>query len=122
MALTLDDINELLDTSVEDLKEKLTEISESMQQDFKENLNAEANGIFDQLSAALGGESYANAAGNGLQNALSSLVRGRDVSLRNVANSAARAFRPDVNDFFSQSTSQIADDISSFLSFGSRNN
>lgn len=122
MATKIKDIDNLLDSSIEDFESMLNEKLKSAQELFEQDLTKQASTIVSEISSALGNGSLSNAVENSFEQVVSTLVRGGKVDARSVANTAARAFSSDIGDFFRQSGSQMADDISGFLGFGSRNN
>jgi hypothetical protein len=122
MATKIKDIDDLLSSSISEFEEVLNEKLKAAQELFETDITKQVQSIVSEVGNTLGEGSLANAVGGSLNQVVTTLLRGGNVNARSVANTAARAFSSDIDDFFRQSSSQMADDISGFLGFGSRNN
>lgn len=95
---------------------------QAMQAEFANQLSKQVKDIVAEISGSLGGGSLSNALGAGFGEVAESIARGKSIDKRNVANAVAKSFAPEVANFFKQSSSQMADEVSGFLGFGARNN
>ena len=116
------DIDKLLETSLKEFERQLNGKIKSAQASFEVELSKQVATIVQEITSTLGNGSLADGVNAGISSVANGLLNGNGVDARDVANSVARSLAPDVEDFFGQSQSQIADDLSGFLGLGSRNN
>ena len=113
---------QLANLALREFEKQLNAKITSAQQDFERDLGKQVAEIVSQITSSLGNGSLANGLNAGIASVATGLLGGGGVDARNVANSVASAFAPDVADYFKQSSSQLADDFSGFLGLSSRNN
>ena len=122
MPTKVKDIDKLLSTSLREFEKQLNAKIAAANQNFERDLGKQVAEIVGQITSQLGNGSLANGVNAAFASVASGLLNGGKIDARNVANSVASAFAPDVADFFKQSSSQIADDFSGFIGLSSRNN
>ncbi|PIR33984.1 MAG: hypothetical protein COV36_01835 [Alphaproteobacteria bacterium CG11_big_fil_rev_8_21_14_0_20_44_7] len=87
----------------------------------RRELRREIEGVVGELTASLGNGAIGNATSAALNEVAYSLLTGRKLDARNVAEKAAGEVAPYVEDFFRQSSGQFADQLMSLLGTANRN-
>lgn len=77
--------------------------------------------LAETLNAALGEMGLAGPLGAGLGNALDSIIAGKKVDARSVANAAAKQLAPQLNGFFNLSTAQSGEGLAGLFGAAQRN-
>lgn len=122
MTTKIKDIDKLLNTTLKEFEKQLGATVKDAQVNFEKELGTQVAEIVKEITSTLGNGSLADGVNAGIASVASGLISGQGVDARDVANSVASSLVPEVEDFFRQSSSQIADDFSGFLGLGSRNN
>lgn len=121
MTTQIEDIEDLLNSSLKQFESDLNAKLFSAEREFEKQLTTKVTEIVQEITSTLGNGSLADGVNAGIASVAQGLISGNGVDARDVANSVARSLAPDVEDFFRQSSTQIAGDLSSFLGLGSRN-
>jgi len=84
-------------------------------------LENEIKNVTSELASAFGNNQIAKATTSAFGQAIGSVLSGKKVSARTIANAAARVLTPVFDDVFRKSGAQIADELRGFGSLSDRN-